>query len=135
MVSRRAGKKALSHCGPVPNIIDSKKQVAGLLAETEALRKQIRRLSVENQHLRSQLAKASGPTNSLAEAKRVLTVIEAEEQLLVKAIARQLRFPPTKVERLLEDLEFEGYVQSRLSVNGTFYRPRGQGEIRQCTSP
>jgi DNA-binding MarR family transcriptional regulator len=113
----------------VPKITEFRKKAPDLLAETESLRQEVRRLLIENQRLRAQLCAVQKPTNSLEEAaKRVLALIGKEPQILVRDIAHRMRFRATKVERLLEDLEFEGLVQSRLSLKGTFYSltPSGQ---------
>lgn len=93
-----------------------------LPAEAEALRQEVRRLLYENQQLRAQLSTLHRPTNSVHDdADGVLGVIEKEGEVSVRDIARRLKFHPAEVERLLEDLEFEGYVRSRLSVKGTYY--------------
>jgi DNA-binding MarR family transcriptional regulator len=104
-------------------------------AETAALRRQVRRLLAENQKLKTQLSKPRNPTNSVQDddAKSVLVVIEKHGEILVREIARRLRLHPTEVERLLEDLEFEGRVRSRQSLRGTHYRltPAGRKFLQQ----
>jgi predicted RNase H-like nuclease (RuvC/YqgF family) len=99
-----------------------KNRVVELHAETEALRQKICQLVDQKRRLRAQLSKVQRRAiRPDEEEKRILVILNKEGHILVRDLARRLRIHPTKVERLLDNLEFEGQVQAMPSIEGTFY--------------